>query len=76
VDDTERGDTGEASARLLTEDEAAAIVGVSPFTLARERKRGRIAYHRPGGHVVRYSRSDVQAYIASTRRAPQQEKAS
>src|SRR5947209_17962497 len=64
--------------KLLTEEQAAEIVGVSPFTLARQRKAGRIAYHRPGGgHLVRYSRADVRSTSkARAARCPQRRRAS
>ena len=60
--------TTATDSKLLTEEQAAKIIGVSPFSLARERKRGRIAFCRPGGHVIRYRHDDVQAYIARSRR--------
>jgi len=37
--------------RLLTEREAAEALGVSPDTLTRERRRGRVTHTRIGGRI-------------------------
>lgn len=51
---------------LVTEGEAAEALGMSIFTLARERKAGRIAF-RKMRRGVRYTEADLAAYIESTR---------
>lgn len=50
--------------RLLTEAEAADSLGISVFTLARERKAGRIR-HRKMRRGVRYTAGDLAAYVES-----------
>lgn len=50
--------------RLFTESEAADKLNVTPFTLARERKAGRISY-RKMRRGVRYIEADLQAYVES-----------
>jgi predicted DNA-binding transcriptional regulator AlpA len=51
---------------MLAEDDAAAVLGVTPRTMSlwRERKTGP-RYVRMTQRIVRYSRSDLQAFIAS-----------
>ncbi|GAB1439017.1 hypothetical protein MASR2M36_17790 [Providencia sp.] len=53
----------------LTREEAAKEVGVSPQTLANWASNGRvnIPYHKIGKRKVFYYKSDIDAYIASTR---------
>lgn len=54
---------------LLTEAEAAERLGVRPKTLARWRWKGGIGPdHRKIGRKVRYALSDVEEYLAATRR--------
>lgn len=50
--------------RLFSEPEAAEKLNVTPFTLARERKAGRISY-RKLRRAVRYTDADLQAYVDS-----------
>lgn len=52
--------------RLLTEAEAARELCMSVFTLARERKAGRIAF-RKMRRGVRYTADDLTAYVESIR---------
>jgi len=57
---------------MLTDDEAACLLGVQPSTLARWRMRGwpNVPYVRMG-RIIRYRRGDVDAWIAKqTRNAP------
>lgn len=50
--------------RLLTTKEAAAFLGMSPAFLERDRCEGRtIPFVRIGTHRVRYSLSELEAYI-------------
>jgi|32_taG_2_1085360.scaffolds.fasta_scaffold01098_2 predicted DNA-binding transcriptional regulator AlpA len=55
-----------SSEPLLTVDEAAAIVGLSPFTLDGYRAQGRGPEHRSVDGRVAYRRSDLEAWIAET----------
>ena len=54
---------------LLTEKEAAKWLGVSVFTVQRERKRGNIG-HTIIGSRARYSLLDLQAYVDSKSSKP------
>jgi excisionase family DNA binding protein len=53
---------------LLTEAEVAELLGVRPKTLARWRWKGVGPLHRKIGREVRYARSDLEDYIASSGR--------
>ncbi|QNP22250.1 helix-turn-helix transcriptional regulator [Providencia rettgeri] len=55
--------------RRLTRKEAAKELEVSPQTLANWASTGRvnIPYHKIGKRIVFYYKSDIDAYIASTR---------
>ena len=48
---------------LLTEEQAAAEIGVSPRTLRALRSAGKIRYVRPSPRVIRYKPEDVAEYI-------------
>lgn len=48
--------------QMITEKEAAEMLGISEFTLARLRKRREISSYRPSKRVIRYSLADVEAY--------------
>ena len=50
---------------LLTEKQVAAILKVNAVTLWRMNKDGRLPRHKIGGTVVRYKKSEVDAYINS-----------
>lgn len=50
--------------RLYTEPEAAEKLNLTPFTLARERKAGKVSY-RKVRRGVRYTDADLQAYVDS-----------
>lgn len=50
--------------RLYTEAEAAEKLNTTGFTLARERKAGRIRYRRLRGGI-RYTAADLKAYVDS-----------
>jgi len=52
--------------RMMTEADAAERLGISVFTLARERKARRIAYRKMRGGV-RYTEADLAAYVESIR---------
>ena len=62
--DTERepADDGE---QLLTVKQVADILKVKEVTLWRMHKDGRLPRHKIGGTVVRYKKSEVEAYINS-----------
>ena len=49
----------EAESEWLTTQEAAAFLRVSPDTLRRRVKEGRIKAYRPGGKNMRFKRSDL-----------------
>ena len=55
--------------RLLTEQEAAAVLGVSVFFLQKHRteKKPRVPYVRISHRCVRYVRSDLMQWAASLR---------
>ena len=54
-----------SGARLLRTEEAAALLGYTPRTLAVWRHRGEGPPHvRINGRTVRYRRSDLEAWIA------------
>ena len=53
---------------LLTEAEVAELLGVRPKTLARWRWRGEGPRFRKIGRKVRYARSDLEEYVASSAR--------
>lgn len=47
---------------LMNNAEAAEYLGVSPITLWRERRRGRLTYRRIGGQI-RYAPEDLEALL-------------
>jgi predicted site-specific integrase-resolvase len=51
----------------FTEEELAALVGVSAKTLYRLRSEGKISYSRVAD-VVHYTRADWEEYLANSRR--------
>lgn len=60
--------------RLISETEAAKLLGLAPITLRRQRCTGKvprqlveIPYVRLGDRCVRYSFNDIQAIIAERR---------
>ncbi|MFN3424850.1 MAG: helix-turn-helix domain-containing protein [Novosphingobium meiothermophilum] len=56
---------------LLTEDEAAQSLDISPRTLREIRRRGMIRYIRPSPRKVRYTPEDIDEYL--TRQTKQDE---
>ncbi len=54
------------NAGLLTPSQAADYLGVSVATLVRRTTSGRISCFRMSRTLVRYARSDLDSYIAST----------
>lgn len=54
---------------LLTEEEAAAAVRLSPRTLRKARKGGALRYILIG-RAVRYTMADLESWIDSLRQAP------
>jgi len=54
----------ESPALLLNERDAAKLLGVSPRTLWALRKAGRIPFVAISERCIRYSRSDLAAWIA------------
>jgi predicted DNA-binding transcriptional regulator AlpA len=55
---------------LLKETEAASLLGVEPATLTRWRYIRTGPKYKKIGSLVRYSRSDLEAYIASVTVTP------
>jgi hypothetical protein len=56
------------SGRLAySEPEAAALLGLAPWVLRDERRRGRIAASSVVGRRIRYLRSDLERYLADRR---------
>lgn len=54
---------------LMTINEVASATGLSSSTLAKKRCSGTgPAFHKIGGRQIRYSRDDVESWIASRRR--------
>lgn len=56
---------GKVSQKTLNESQAAAIIGISPGTLARHRLAGRIPTWRQIGRLIKYTPEDVDRAIAS-----------
>lgn len=54
---------------LLTQQQAAVLLGMSTSSLARRTNAGLVPVYRLGWRTVRYSRSELLAYLASTRSA-------
>jgi excisionase family DNA binding protein len=54
---------------LLTLNEVAAELAISAISVRREVWRRRLAAHRVGG-MLRFSRSDLDEYLRSTREKP------
>lgn len=57
------------TSKLLTNDQAAALLGLSPETLPVWRVRGRGPQHIKVGRLVRYRESDLQAWLDAQTRA-------
>lgn len=55
--------------RLLSENEVAEVLGCSPDTVRRERKRRRLGFTKVGGRI-RYAEDQVVAYLDSQREDP------
>jgi hypothetical protein len=53
----------------FTEAEAARLLGLNPWQLRDERRRGRITASAIVGNRIRYSRADLLAYLADRRRS-------
>lgn len=52
---------------IFTDKEAANFLRISQVTLWRERKKGRISFHRSASKII-YTRADLQNYLESTKR--------
>jgi excisionase family DNA binding protein len=52
--------------KSLSVQEAAVVLGVSPYTLRAWVRQRRITHNRPGRRVV-FTARDVQAFMAATR---------
>jgi hypothetical protein len=50
-----------------SESEAAQMIGLQPWQLRDERRRGRIAASGVVGRRIRYTRSDLERYLADRR---------
>jgi hypothetical protein len=57
-----------AAGTLLTEAEAAQLLGISPRTLRNWRRSNRGPVHVRLGGLVRYTPADVESFIAASRR--------
>lgn len=57
---------------LLTTDDVAKRLGISPYMVTAERKRGRLHHSKLGPRLVRFTEADVTAYtnLLSTEAAP------
>jgi excisionase family DNA binding protein len=51
------------SAPLLTRREAAAALGISPVTVDRLRKCGKLTYRVIGNRLVRFLEADLETYL-------------
>lgn len=57
---------------LMTEQEAAAYLGITPRTLCNARANGNgPAFHRLNHKIIRYDPADLDAYLAATKIRPQ-----
>jgi excisionase family DNA binding protein len=54
---------GDGIDRVITLDEAAAIAGVSSWTLKRENKRGALRFVRPSPRRVGIRRSELERWL-------------
>ena len=52
--------------KVFREEQAAAMMTISPQTLARWRREGKIRHYRQLGRLIRYTQEDVDANIAET----------
>lgn len=63
-----RNDEAKLDGKLAySEEEAARLLGLEPHVLRDERRRGRIEASQIVGRRIRYSRSDLLAYLAGRR---------
>ncbi len=53
--------------KIYTDREAAEYLRISQVTLWRERKKGKISFHRAASKII-YTRADLDAYLDSTKR--------
>jgi excisionase family DNA binding protein len=53
------------SDRLLTSREVAAFLGLSPETVLRRHRRGELPGYRLGSNVLRFRKSEIEAWLAS-----------
>ena len=54
----------------LTAAQAAALLGISPYTLRREVSLGRVAAHRPSPHTLRIALAEVERLLRPVQPAP------
>jgi excisionase family DNA binding protein len=52
---------------LITRKQVSKLLGVAPDTVDAWRRRGLLPHHRLGGGTIRYSRDDIEAYLAASR---------
>jgi hypothetical protein len=57
--------------RLLTDEEAAPLIGVKPMTLATMRSQGRGPRYYKDGRLVRYTPRFIKEYLATCIRTPE-----
>lgn len=55
--------------KVFREDQAARLMDISPQTLARWRREGKIRHYRKMGRLIKYTPEDVDANIADTANA-------
>ncbi len=53
--------------QIYTDREASDFLRISQVTLWRERKKGKISFHRAASKII-YTRADLDAYLDSTKR--------
>ena len=59
--------------RLLTAREVAEILGLSPASVLRRWRDGRLPGFRLGSNVLRFSEADIDRYLAECRRGGREE---
>ncbi len=53
--------------RIFTDKEASNYLRISQVTLWRERKKGKISFHRAASKII-YTQADLENYLESTKR--------
>ena len=66
--------TGGLAQPLMTEDEAASLLKLSPTTLKKWRRTGREPRYYRLGSAIRYRREDLEAYVSRSAANPRSQR--